>query len=81
MSTPIGQVLTDALIPVAATTAGGIAATIRAPGPRVGSAIAHVAGGVILAAAVVELLPDAMRGHAPGAIVVGFALAIGSRLP
>ena len=76
MSTPIGQVLTDALIPVAATTAGGIAATIRAPGRRVGSGIAHIAGGVILAAAVVELLPDAMRGHEPGAVVVGFALAI-----
>ncbi len=76
MSTPIGQVLTYALIPVVATTIGGIVATIRAPGRRVGSAIEHVAGGVILAAAVVELLPDAMRGHAPGAIVVGFALAV-----
>ncbi len=76
MSTPIGQVLTYALIPVVATTVGGIVATIRAPGRRVGSAIEHFAGGVILAAAVVELLPDAMRGHAPGAIVVGFALAV-----
>jgi len=76
VSTPIGQVLTYALIPVAATTIGGIVATIRAPGRRVGSAIEHFAGGVILAAAVVELLPDAMRGHAPGAIVVGFALAV-----
>ncbi len=76
MSTPLGQVLTYALIPVAATTVGGIVATIRAPGRRVGSAIEHFAGGVILAAAVVELLPDAMRGHAPGAIVVGFALAV-----
>lgn len=76
MSTPIGQVLTYALIPVAATTIGGIVATIRAPGRRAGSAIEHVAGGVILAAAVVELLPDAVRGHAPGAIVVGFALAV-----
>ncbi len=76
MSTPIGQVLTYALIPVVATTIGGIVATIRAPGRRVGSAIEHFAGGVILAAAVVELLPDAMRGHAPGAIVVGFALAV-----
>jgi len=76
VSTPIGQVLTYALIPVAATTIGRIVATIRAPGRRVGSAIEHFAGGVILAAAVVELLPDAMRGHAPGAIVVGFALAV-----
>jgi len=76
VSTPIGQVLTYALIPVVATTIGGIVATIRAPGRRVGSAIEHFAGGVILAAAVVELLPDAMRGHAPGAIVVGFALAV-----
>jgi ZIP family zinc transporter len=76
VSTPIGQVLTYALIPVAATTIGGIVATIRAPGRRVGSAIEHFAGGVILAAAVVELLPDAMHGHAPGAIVVGFALAV-----
>ena len=76
MSTPVGQVLTYALIPVAATTVGGIVATIRAPGRRIGSAIEFFAGGVILAAAVVELLPDAMRGHAPGAIVVGFALAI-----
>lgn len=76
MSTPVGQVLTYALIPVVATTVGGIVATIRAPGRRVGSAIEHFAGGVILAAAVVELLPDAMRGHAPGAIVVGFVLAV-----
>lgn len=76
MATPVGEVLTYALIPVAATTVGGIVATIRASGRRVGSAIEHVAGGVILAAAVVELLPDAMRGHAPGAIVVGFALAV-----
>jgi len=76
VATPVGEVLTYALIPVAATTVGGIVATIRAPGRRVGSGIEHVAGGVILAAAVVELLPDAMRGHAPGAIVVGFTLAV-----
>jgi len=76
VSTPVGQVLTYALIPIAATTVGGIVATIRAPGRGVGSAIEHFAGGVILAAAVVELLPDAMRGRTPGAIVVGFALAV-----
>lgn len=76
MTTPIILVLAYALIPAAATTIGGVAATIRAPGRRTGSAIEHFGAGVILAAAVVELLPDATRSRAVGPIMAGFALAV-----
>lgn len=76
MTTPLGQVLIYALIPAAATIVGGSVATIRPPGPRVGSAIEHFGGGVILAAAVDELLPDATRSHSAGPVIAGFALAV-----
>jgi len=35
------HVFAYALIPAAATTIGGAAATVRAPGPKTGSVIAH----------------------------------------
>jgi len=76
VTTPLGQVLTYALIPAAATIIGGAVATIRPPGPREGSAIEHFGGGVILAAAVDELLPDATGSHSAGPVIARFALAV-----
>jgi len=74
------QVLHFALIPVAATIAGGIVATYRLPGPRVRSAIQHFAAGVVFAAVAVELLPDVVHQRAPVAAVAGFALGVGTLL-
>ncbi len=71
------QVLTFALLPVAATIAGGVIATYRPPGPRVRSAIQHFAAGVVFAAVAVELLPDIVHERAPVAAAIGFALGVG----
>lgn len=76
MASPIGEALLYALLPVAATTVGGIVASVRVPGPRTGSAIEHFAAGVILAAVAAELLPDALHARAPWPLVIGCALAV-----
>jgi len=64
------------LFPVGAMILGGIIASFRSPGPRLGSAIQHFAAGTVFAAVAVELLPDVISKHAPVATVVGFAVGV-----
>ena len=46
------------VFPVAAAVAGSAAAALRPPGPRVTSAVQHLAAGVVFAAVAGEVLPD-----------------------
>jgi ZIP family zinc transporter len=52
---------------------GGLWAVLRAPGPKLNSAVQHLAAGLIFAAVAVELLP-LEKGKSPLMVVVGFAV-------
>jgi ZIP family zinc transporter len=80
MLTSIVHVMLVALVPVSTTMLGAVAAAVRAPGPRVRSAIQHFAAGIVFSVVAVELLPDVVRWHAIGAVTGGFALGIGVML-
>ncbi|MBK5655027.1 MAG: transporter [Rhizobium sp.] len=64
------------LIPAAAAVLGAVAAVNIRPGPRIVSAIQHLAAGVVFAAAAGEILPDLMHRNAPVATVVGGGIAL-----
>ncbi|AUC94517.1 transporter [Bradyrhizobium sp. SK17] len=64
------------LIPAAAVVLGAVAAVNIRPGPRIVSAIQHLAAGVVFAAAAGEILPDLMHRNAPVATVVGGGIAL-----
>ena len=70
------NVLLHAAFPAAAVVVGGIAASIRAPGPTTRSAVQHFAAGVVFAALATELLPDVMHRRLPLVTIVGFALGV-----
>ena len=70
------SVLLYVLFPVGTLILGGIIATFRSPGPRLGSAIQHFAAGTVFAAVAIELLPDVVRQHAIVSTVVGFAAGV-----
>lgn len=70
------SVLLFVLFPVGAMIIGGIIASLRAPGPRLGSAIQHFAAGMVFAAVAIELLPDVVSKHAPLATILGFSLGV-----
>lgn len=70
------SVLLYVLFPVCAMMVGGIIASFRTPGPRLGSAIQHFAAGMVFAAVAIELLPDVVSLHAPLATILGFSLGV-----
>lgn len=59
------------VIPVFAVLIGAIIAVWKRPGPKLTSAIQHLAAGVVFAAAATEILPDVMHGKAPLATMLG----------
>ncbi len=63
-------------IPVLAVLIGAIATALRRPGPRLTSAIQHLAAGVVFAAAATEILPDVMHAGSPVATLVGGTLGM-----
>jgi zinc transporter, ZIP family len=65
-------------LPVVALAIGGVIATMRPPGPRLRSALLHLAAGVVFAVVAVELLPDLVRSHAPRDVAIGFTLGVAS---
>lgn len=72
----IADVLTVVALPVAAGILGAALAAYRSPGPRLASALQHLAAGVVFAAVATEILPDLTRaGHRP-AVVPGFAVGV-----
>lgn len=62
------------LLPVAIMIAAGIAAAFVRPGPKLRSAVLHLAAGVIFAVVAVEFLPDLMHRHAGLQTALGFTL-------
>ncbi len=63
------------LPPILAAFFGALAAAWRAPGPKTSSVIQHFTGGIVFAAAALELLPQD-RAHALFPVVVGFVLGL-----
>jgi len=72
----LATVLPYAVAPVVAASASGAIAASRPPSNRLRSVIEHIAAGVILAAAAVEVIPTALGMHRPWGLIVGFALGI-----
>nr|ART35540.1 A8 [uncultured bacterium] len=64
------------LIPVLAVLIGATAAVVRKPGPALVGAIQHLAAGVVLAAATVEVLPQVMHAGSVTATFVGGTLGV-----
>jgi len=73
--TPTAKLALLTLPPVLAGCFGALAAAWRAPGPKTSSVIQHFTGGIVFAAAALELLPQD-RAHALFPVVVGFVLGI-----
>ena len=80
MDNPVVKVLLFALGPAAAMALGGIAASFRAPGPRLSSYFQHFAAGVVFAAVGTEVLPDVLHERAPVAAIIGFVCGTGLML-
>ncbi|QCI80490.1 transporter [Hankyongella ginsenosidimutans] len=59
------------VIPVIAVLFGAIVTVWRPPGPRLTSAIQHLAAGVVFAAAAAEILPQVMHERSPAATLIG----------
>lgn len=72
----LGHILLLSMIPVVATAAGAIAATVRRPSAAVRSGIQHFAAGAVFSVVAVELLPDVVKGRAIVAVTIGFASGI-----
>ena len=70
------QLLGLVSVPVGAAGLGSVAAAYSPPGPRLCSAVQHLAAGLVFGAAALELIPDLVKEHNQTAIVVGFALGI-----
>ncbi|VWD57434.1 ZIP family metal transporter [Burkholderia contaminans] len=73
--TPTAKLALLTLPPLLAACFGALAAAWRAPGPKASSVIQHFTGGIVFAAAALELLPQD-RAHALFPVVVGFVLGI-----
>lgn len=72
----LAGVMTFAAVPAVAVVVGGVAAAIRTPGPKVQSAVQHIAAGVLFAALATELLPDVVHRRLPWVTLGGFALGV-----
>ncbi|HHT8910776.1 TPA: hypothetical protein ACT5CG_006087, partial [Burkholderia cenocepacia] len=73
--TPTAKLALLTLPPVLAACFGALAAAWRAPGAKTSSVIQHFTGGIVFAAAALELLPQD-RAHALFPVVVGFVLGL-----
>jgi len=76
MIAALATVLPYAVAPVVAAGASGAVAAFHTPSDRLRSVIEHVAAGVVLAAAAVEVIPTALGLHHPWGLTIGFALGI-----
>lgn len=68
------------LIPLAAVLTGSLAAIFSRPSEALVSAVQHLAAGVVLGAAAVEILPQIMQQRSPVATLLGGVLGIGLML-
>ncbi|MEO8072301.1 MAG: ZIP family metal transporter [Acidobacteriota bacterium] len=76
MDSALLNVLSFALLPVAAAIVGAMIAAFRPPNSTVRSYIQHLAAGVVFSVVAVELLPEIVAKHAPVEVAVGFALGV-----
>lgn len=75
MEVSVGNAVALTLIPVAATAVGSAGAALRPPGPRLTSAIQHLAAGIVFAAVALELLPP-VRERSAYVAIIGFGVGI-----
>ena len=75
MEVSVGEAVAFTLIPVAATALGTAGAAVRPPGPRVTSAIQHLAAGIVFAAVALELVPP-VRERSAYVAIIGFGVGI-----
>lgn len=68
--------LTYTVFPLLAVLAGAVVAVLRPPGPKLSSAIQHLAAGVVFAAAAAEILPQVVHGGSPTATLIGGAAGV-----
>lgn len=72
----VGQAAVLVAFPVVAAAAGSAVAALRRPGPKLTSAVQHLAAGVVVAAVAGEVLPDLRhQGHLV-VVVAGFAVGV-----
>lgn len=76
MSEILFNVITFALLPIAAMIVGAVIASFRPPGAKLRSVLQHFAAGVVFSVVAVELLPDVMHEHNVWAVTIGFALGV-----
>jgi len=74
------QTINYSLFPFAAALAGALYAALRPPGAKVRSALQHFAAGVVFSVVAAELMPDVMREHKPGFVVIGFVAGVAAML-
>jgi ZIP family zinc transporter len=70
------DIVAFALIPAAALAGGAALAIWKTPSARLGSAIQHLAAGVLFAALSTELLPDLVHRRLPWVTLAGFSLGV-----
>ena len=70
------EIIGFALIPAAALAAGGGLAIWKTPGARLGSAVQHLAAGVLFAALSTEILPDLVHRRLPWVTLAGFTAGV-----
>jgi ZIP family zinc transporter len=70
----LGSTALYALIPIVALVIAGGVALARPAGPKMRSAIMHLAGGVVFAVVAIELLPAIIHSTAIVAVVIGFSV-------
>ncbi|MFL9896181.1 MULTISPECIES: ZIP family metal transporter [Paraburkholderia] len=73
--TPAVKLALFTLPPLIAAGAGAFVASVKTPGARTTSVIQHFTGGIVFAAAALELLPQD-RTHTTTPVVIGFILGL-----
>ncbi|MDR5751339.1 MULTISPECIES: hypothetical protein [unclassified Caballeronia] len=73
--TPSVKLAVLTVSPLIAAGAGAFVASIKTPGARATSVIQHFTGGIVFAAAALELLPQD-RTHSTAPVVIGFVLGL-----
>jgi ZIP family zinc transporter len=78
--TPLLNIISYALLPVASIIVGGVTGLIKKPSRAFTSAVLHFAAGVVFSVVAVELLPDIIKQHKPVEVGIGFGLGIATML-
>lgn len=66
--------------PLAAMLIGATISLFRPPPPAFNSILQHFAAGVVFSVCAVELLPEIIKRHEPGYVILGFMLGVAAML-